>query len=131
MEVSSESATLELTCNWDGGYPDPTFLWTEEPGGVVVGDSKLQTLSPSKLSEGKKFKCVGSHIVGPASEASCVVQICESGSLCPGVGVHLPAFLLKESFDGSPVRGSVLECPDPSPTSPCASWLFPSEFNDA
>lgn len=75
VEVSSESATLELTCNWDGGYPDPTFLWTEEPGGVVVGDSKLQTLSPSQLSEGKKFKCVGSHIVGPASEASCVVQI--------------------------------------------------------
>ncbi|CAO2629350.1 V-set and immunoglobulin domain-containing protein 10 [Lemmus lemmus] len=75
VEVSSESATLELTCNWDGGYPDPTFLWTEEPGGVVMGNSKLQTLSPSQLSEGKKFKCVGSHIVGPASEASCVVQI--------------------------------------------------------
>lgn len=73
--ASSESATLELTCNWDGGYPDPTFLWTEEPGGTVVGNSKLQTLSPSQLSEGKKFQCVGSHILGPESGASCVVQI--------------------------------------------------------
>ncbi|XP_040587187.1 V-set and immunoglobulin domain-containing protein 10 isoform X1 [Mesocricetus auratus] len=73
--VSSKSATLELTCNWDGGYPDPTFLWTEEPGGTVLGNSKLQTLSPSQLSEGKKFKCFGSHIVGPESGASCVVQI--------------------------------------------------------
>nr|XP_006249501.1 V-set and immunoglobulin domain-containing protein 10 isoform X3 [Rattus norvegicus] len=73
--LSPESANLELTCNWDGGYPDPTFLWTEEPGGVVVGNSKLQTLSPSQLSEGKKFKCVGSHILGPESGASCVVQI--------------------------------------------------------
>ncbi|XP_051018112.1 V-set and immunoglobulin domain-containing protein 10 [Acomys russatus] len=75
VEVSSDSATLELTCSWDGGYPDPTFLWTEEPGGTIVGNSKLQTLSPSQLSEGKKFKCVGSHIVGPESGASCVVQI--------------------------------------------------------
>ncbi|KAL1768776.1 V-set and immunoglobulin domain-containing protein 10 isoform X1 [Sigmodon hispidus] len=75
VEVSSESATLELICNWDGGYPDPTFLWTEEPGGIVVGNSKLQTLSPSQLSEGKMFKCVGSHIVGPEAGASCVVQI--------------------------------------------------------
>lgn len=73
--LSPESANLELSCNWDGGYPDPTFLWTEEPGGVVVGNSKLQTLSPSQLSEGKKFKCVGSHILGPESGASCVVQI--------------------------------------------------------
>lgn len=40
-----------------------------------MGNSKLQTLSPSQLSEGKKFKCVGSHIVGPESGASCVVQI--------------------------------------------------------
>ncbi|XP_007643298.2 V-set and immunoglobulin domain-containing protein 10 isoform X2 [Cricetulus griseus] len=75
VAVSSESATLELTCNWDGGYPDPTFLWTEEPGGTVVGNSKLKTLSPSQLSEGKKFRCVGSHIVGPELGASCVVQI--------------------------------------------------------
>ncbi|XP_021498484.1 V-set and immunoglobulin domain-containing protein 10 [Meriones unguiculatus] len=76
VEVSSsESATLELTCNWDGGYPDPTFLWTEEPGGMIMGHSRQQTLSPSQLSEGKKFKCVGSHIVGPELGASCVVQI--------------------------------------------------------
>lgn len=75
VTASSESTTLELTCNWDGGYPDPTFLWTEEPGGTVVGNSKLQTLSPSQLSEGQKFKCVGSHILGPESGASCVVQI--------------------------------------------------------
>ncbi|XP_052611125.1 V-set and immunoglobulin domain-containing protein 10 [Peromyscus californicus insignis] len=73
--VSSDFIILELSCNWDGGYPDPTFLWTEEPGGKVVGNSKLQALSPSQLSEGKKFKCVGSHIVGPESGASCVVQI--------------------------------------------------------
>lgn len=110
--LSPESANLELTCNWDGGYPDPTFLWTEEPGGVVVGNSKLQTLSPSQLSEGKKFKCVGSHILGPESGASCVVQICESRLLCPGVGVHLPSFFLKEPFDGSPGRESVLEYPE-------------------
>ncbi|XP_076778688.1 V-set and immunoglobulin domain-containing protein 10 isoform X1 [Arvicanthis niloticus] len=76
VEVSSsESTTLELICNWDGGYPDPTFLWTEEPGGTIMGNSKLQTLSPSQLSKGKKFKCVGSHILGPESGASCVVQI--------------------------------------------------------
>lgn len=75
VTASSESTTLELSCNWDGGYPDPTFLWTEEPGGTVVGNSKLQTLSPSQLSEGQKFKCVGSHILGPESGASCVVQI--------------------------------------------------------
>lgn len=104
MGVSSDSIVLELACNWDGGYPDPTFLWTEEPGGTVVGNSKLQALSPAQLSEGKKFKCVGSHIVGPESGGSCVVQICESALLCPGVGVHLPVFLLKEPFDDSPVR---------------------------
>ncbi|XP_021019543.1 V-set and immunoglobulin domain-containing protein 10 [Mus caroli] len=75
VEVSSESTTLELACNWDGGYPDPTFLWTEEPGGTIMGNSKLQTLSPAQLSEGKKFKCVGNHILGPESGASCVVQI--------------------------------------------------------
>nr|XP_042124484.1 V-set and immunoglobulin domain-containing protein 10 [Peromyscus maniculatus bairdii] len=73
--VSSDSIVLELACNWDGGYPDPTFLWMEEPGGMVVGNSKLQALSPAQLSEGKKFKCVGSHIVGPESGGSCVVQI--------------------------------------------------------
>ncbi|KAK1328687.1 hypothetical protein QTO34_012262 [Cnephaeus nilssonii] len=68
---------LQLTCRWDGGYPDPNFLWTEEPGGVVVGTSKLgvEMLNRSQLSDGKKFKCVGSHIAGPESGASCVVQI--------------------------------------------------------
>ncbi|CAH6778817.1 V-set and immunoglobulin domain-containing protein 10 [Phodopus roborovskii] len=75
VAVSLESATLELTCSWDGGYPDPTFLWTEEPGGTVLGNSKLLTLRPAQLSESREFKCVGSHIVGPESGASCVVQI--------------------------------------------------------
>ncbi|XP_023616160.1 V-set and immunoglobulin domain-containing protein 10 isoform X1 [Myotis lucifugus] len=68
---------LQLTCRWNGGYPDPNLLWTEEPGGVVVGTSKLgvEMLNRSQLSDGKKFKCVGSHIAGPESGASCVVQI--------------------------------------------------------
>ncbi|XP_012505640.1 PREDICTED: V-set and immunoglobulin domain-containing protein 10 isoform X1 [Propithecus coquereli] len=76
-EMSSESFMLQLTCRWDGGYPDANFLWTEEPGGVIMGKSKLgvETLNQSQLSDGKKFKCVGSHIVGPESGASCVVQI--------------------------------------------------------
>ncbi|XP_008845665.1 V-set and immunoglobulin domain-containing protein 10 isoform X1 [Nannospalax galili] len=76
-EVSSGSAALKLTCRWDGGYPDPNFLWTEEPGGMIVGNSELgtETLNQSQLSDGKKFKCVGSHIVGPEPGASCVVQI--------------------------------------------------------
>ncbi|XP_077917041.1 V-set and immunoglobulin domain-containing protein 10 isoform X3 [Halichoerus grypus] len=76
-EMSQGSLMLQLTCRWDGGYPDPDFLWTEEPGGVVVGTSKLgvEMLNQSQLSDGKKFKCVGSHIVGPELEASCAVQI--------------------------------------------------------
>ncbi|KAL2767711.1 V-set and immunoglobulin domain-containing protein 10 precursor [Daubentonia madagascariensis] len=76
-EMSSGSFMLQLTCRWDGGYPDANFLWTEEPGGVIVGKSKLgvERLNQSQLSDGKKFKCVGSHIVGPESGASCVVQI--------------------------------------------------------
>uniref|UniRef100_A0A8P0STP2 V-set and immunoglobulin domain containing 10 n=2 Tax=Canis lupus TaxID=9612 RepID=A0A8P0STP2_CANLF len=76
-EMSQGSLMLQLTCRWDGGYPDPDFLWTEEPGGVVVGMSKLgvKMLNQSQLSDGKKFKCVGSHIVGPELGASCVVQI--------------------------------------------------------
>ncbi|XP_045881187.1 V-set and immunoglobulin domain-containing protein 10 isoform X2 [Meles meles] len=76
-EVSQESLMLQLTCRWDGGYPDPDFLWTEEPGGVVVGTSKLgvEMLNRSQLSDGKKFKCIGSHIVGPELGTSCVVQI--------------------------------------------------------
>ncbi|KAJ1073847.1 hypothetical protein K5549_007085 [Capra hircus] len=76
-EVSPGLFSLQLSCRWAGGYPDPDFLWTEEPGGVVVGTSKLgvEMLSQSQLSDGKKFKCVGSHIVGPELGASCVVQI--------------------------------------------------------
>ncbi|XP_004843752.1 V-set and immunoglobulin domain-containing protein 10 [Heterocephalus glaber] len=76
-EISAGSSTLKLTCRWDGGYPDPNFLWTEEPGGAIVGKSKLgvEVLNRSQLSDGRKFKCVGSHIVGPESGASCVVQI--------------------------------------------------------
>lgn len=76
-EVSPGLFSLQLNCRWAGGYPDPDFLWTEEPGGVVVGTSKLgvEMLSQSQLSDGKKFKCVGSHIVGPELGASCVVQI--------------------------------------------------------
>lgn len=92
---------LQLTCRWDGGYPDPDFLWMEEPGGVVVGMSKLgvEMLNQSQLLDGKKFRCVGSHIVGPESGASCVVQIGESDLPYPGVGVHLPSFLLGETFE--------------------------------
>ncbi|KAM5311955.1 V-set and immunoglobulin domain-containing protein 10 [Glossophaga mutica] len=76
-EMSPGLSMLQLTCRWDGGYPDPHFQWTEEPGGVVVGTSELgvETLNRSQLSDGKKFKCVGSHIVGPESGASCVIQI--------------------------------------------------------
>ncbi|XP_019322867.2 V-set and immunoglobulin domain-containing protein 10 isoform X1 [Panthera pardus] len=76
-EMSQGQLTLQLTCRWDGGYPDPDFRWTEEPGGVAVGTSKLgvEMLNQSQLSDGKKFKCVGSHIVGPELGASCVVQI--------------------------------------------------------
>nr|XP_020138710.1 V-set and immunoglobulin domain-containing protein 10 isoform X2 [Microcebus murinus] len=76
-EMSSGSFMLQLTCHWDGGYPDASFLWTEEPGGAIVGKSQLgvEMLNQSQLSDGKKFKCVGSHIVGPESGASCVVQI--------------------------------------------------------
>ena len=72
--------SLRLNCRWAGGYPEPDFLWTEEPGGVVVGTSKLgvEMLSQSQLSDGKKFKCVGSHIVGQELGASCVVEISES-----------------------------------------------------
>ncbi|XP_004636288.1 V-set and immunoglobulin domain-containing protein 10 [Octodon degus] len=74
---SGSSSALQLTCRWDGGYPDPNFLWTEEPGGAILGTSKLgvEMLNRSQLGDGKKFKCVGSHIVGPESGASCVVQI--------------------------------------------------------
>ncbi|XP_036849430.1 V-set and immunoglobulin domain-containing protein 10 isoform X4 [Manis javanica] len=76
-EMSPGLLMLQLTCRWDGGYPDPDFLWMEEPGGVVVGMSKLgvEMLNQSQLLDGKKFRCVGSHIVGPESGASCVVQI--------------------------------------------------------
>ncbi|XP_077016062.1 V-set and immunoglobulin domain-containing protein 10 [Tamandua tetradactyla] len=76
-EMSSGSFTVQLICRWDGGYPDPNFLWTEEPGGMILGKSNLgvEMLNQSQLSDGKTFKCVGSHIVGPESGASCVVQI--------------------------------------------------------
>ncbi|XP_054551282.1 V-set and immunoglobulin domain-containing protein 10 isoform X2 [Talpa occidentalis] len=76
-EMSPGTFMLQLTCRWDKGYPDPNFLWTEEPGGVVVGKSQLgvERLNQSQLSDGKKFKCVGSHIVGPESGTSCMVQI--------------------------------------------------------
>lgn len=76
-EIPPGSFLLQLTCLWDGGYPDPNFLWTEEPGGVIVGTSNLgvEMLNRSQLSDGRKFKCVGRHIVGPESGTSCVVQI--------------------------------------------------------
>ncbi|KAM6156188.1 V-set and immunoglobulin domain-containing protein 10 [Rhynchocyon petersi] len=77
VEMSPGLVTLQLTCHWDGGYPDPSFLWTEEPGGVILGESNLgvEILNQSQLSDGKKFKCVGSHILGPKSGASCVLQL--------------------------------------------------------
>ncbi|XP_007529403.2 V-set and immunoglobulin domain-containing protein 10 [Erinaceus europaeus] len=76
-ETSPGLSVLQLTCRWHGGYPDPTFQWTEEPGGVVVGKSRLgvEVLNQSQLSDGKKFKCVASHVLGPESGTSCVVQI--------------------------------------------------------
>lgn len=76
-ETSSGSSALQLACRWDGGYPDPDYLWTEEPEGLILGKSKLgvEELNQTELSDGKKFKCVGSHIVGPQSGASCVIQI--------------------------------------------------------
>ncbi|XP_059884069.1 V-set and immunoglobulin domain-containing protein 10 isoform X1 [Delphinus delphis] len=76
-ELSPGLFTLQLSCRWAGGYPDPDLLWTEEPGGVVMGTSKLgvEMLNQPQLLDGKKFKCVGSHIVGPELGASCVVQI--------------------------------------------------------
>ena len=74
-----------------------------------MGTSKLggEMLSQSQLSDGKKFKCVGSHIVGPELGASCVVQISESALPCPGVGVLLPSCLLGQPFE----RGSGKEIP--------------------
>ncbi|XP_003478253.1 V-set and immunoglobulin domain-containing protein 10 [Cavia porcellus] len=76
-ETALGSSAVQLTCRWDGGYPDPNFLWTEEPGGAIVGKSTLgvEMVNQSQLWDGKKFRCVGSHIVGPESGASCVVQI--------------------------------------------------------
>ncbi|XP_004709737.1 V-set and immunoglobulin domain-containing protein 10 isoform X2 [Echinops telfairi] len=76
-ETSPGWTTLQLICHWDGGYPEPHLLWTEEPGGVVLGESTLgvQSLKRFQLSNGKKFKCLGSHILGTKSEASCVLQI--------------------------------------------------------
>lgn len=76
-EMSPTSPVLQLTCRWDGGYPDPTFLWTEEPGGVVLGKSQLgvEILNQSQLMDGKKFQCAASHILGPESGSSCMVQI--------------------------------------------------------
>ncbi|XP_006865568.1 PREDICTED: V-set and immunoglobulin domain-containing protein 10 [Chrysochloris asiatica] len=76
-EMSPGLVNLQLTCRWDGGYPNPTFQWSEEPGGVVVGKSSLgvERLDRSQLSDGKKFKCVGNHIMGPESGASCMLQI--------------------------------------------------------
>lgn len=76
-EVSPASFMLQLTCRWDGGYPDPNFLWTEESGGVILGTSNLgvETLNQSQLSDGKKFTCVGRHILGSESGVSCMVQI--------------------------------------------------------
>ncbi|KAM4827442.1 V-set and immunoglobulin domain-containing protein 10 [Thomomys bottae] len=76
-EASWASSKLRLTCRWDGGYPEPHFLWTEEPGGMIVGSSKLgvEMLNNSQVEDGKTFKCLGTHIVGPESGASCVVQI--------------------------------------------------------
>lgn len=68
---------MQLICRWDGGYPDPNFLWTEEPGNVVLGLSELgvELLNRSQMSDGKKFKCVGIHILKPEAEDSCVIQI--------------------------------------------------------
>ncbi|XP_069892738.1 V-set and immunoglobulin domain-containing protein 10-like [Dipodomys merriami] len=76
-ETSLTSSTLQLTCHWDGGYPEPNFLWTEEPGGMILGNSSLgvAVVNNTQLEDGKTFKCLGSHVVGPESGASCVVQI--------------------------------------------------------
>lgn len=76
-ESSPGLSVLQLTCRWDGGYPDPAFQWTEEPAGTAVGKSRLgvEVLNRSQLSDGKKFKCVGRHVLGSEPGTSCVVQI--------------------------------------------------------
>ncbi|XP_027720320.1 V-set and immunoglobulin domain-containing protein 10 isoform X2 [Vombatus ursinus] len=77
-ETAAMGSMLQLICRWSGGYPDPVFLWTEEPGNLILGNSSLgvETLNRSQLSDGKKFKCIGNHIVGSGmTGANCVVQI--------------------------------------------------------
>ncbi|XP_056677640.1 LOW QUALITY PROTEIN: V-set and immunoglobulin domain-containing protein 10 [Monodelphis domestica] len=77
-ETAPGGFMLQLICQWSGGYPDPVFLWTEEPGGLILGNSSLgvEKLNQSQLSDGQKFKCVGNHIVEPGMMgASCTVQI--------------------------------------------------------
>ncbi|XP_068937910.1 V-set and immunoglobulin domain-containing protein 10 [Petaurus breviceps papuanus] len=77
-ETAAMGSMLQLICQWSGGYPDPVFLWTEEPGSLVLGNSSsgVETLNRSQLSDGKKFKCIGNHIVETGmTGTNCVVQI--------------------------------------------------------
>ncbi|XP_043834638.1 V-set and immunoglobulin domain-containing protein 10 isoform X2 [Dromiciops gliroides] len=77
-ETAPVGSMLQLICRWSGGYPDPTFLWTEEPGNLTLGNSSsgVETLNRSQLSDGKKFKCIANQIEGSGMMgASCMVQI--------------------------------------------------------
>ncbi|XP_051828838.1 V-set and immunoglobulin domain-containing protein 10 isoform X2 [Antechinus flavipes] len=77
-ETVPSGSMLQLICRWSGGYPDPVFLWTEEPGNLILGNSTsgVEILNRSQLSDGKKFKCIGNHTVASGTMgANCVVQI--------------------------------------------------------
>ncbi|XP_016005006.2 V-set and immunoglobulin domain-containing protein 10 isoform X1 [Rousettus aegyptiacus] len=77
VEMVPRMFIMQLICRWDGGYPEPKFLWTQEPGNVVLGMSELgvELLNRSQMVDGRKFKCVGIHILKPEAEDSCVIQI--------------------------------------------------------
>ncbi|XP_074062036.1 V-set and immunoglobulin domain-containing protein 10 [Macrotis lagotis] len=77
-ETADLGSMLQLICQWSGGYPDPVFLWTEEPRSLILGNSSsgVETLNRSQLSDGKMFKCIGNHIVESGMMgANCIVQI--------------------------------------------------------
>lgn len=90
VEMVPRMFIMQLICRWDGGYPEPKFLWTQEPGNVVLGMSELgvELLNRSQMVDGRKFKCVGIHILKPEAEDSCVIQIRESGLPRSGIGVY-------------------------------------------
>nr|XP_014342319.1 PREDICTED: V-set and immunoglobulin domain-containing protein 10 isoform X1 [Latimeria chalumnae] len=83
-EAFNASAEVRLTCAWPGGYPEPTLSWRhdemqlkglEPPLNVLgVGNHLTVALNSSGAYEGKRFKCVGSHIgIGDRRERSCTI----------------------------------------------------------